>query len=284
MERAREFSQQITNSGKNLIFSRLRDLIDSEDFDLNYEIIGKENISCGRELIADGKILIAALDHRSYADMATGAFVAISEGFDDLVKNANIIVKISYVKDFPTNLLPQYFNIWPVVPHTMPNYPNREEINKAAISKAQNLADGSILVITPEGARSGEASMQSARHGSERFWHGRGERYILPIAIEGTEKQWPRKIGLVAGFMYYAWFGRLKASRFIFGEPVAVSKIDNLAQRLSGDDVSKLSTLRTDLAMGEIARLHLASGDPKYAGRYADIGKFLQKSPLHKVS
>lgn len=280
MERARNLGQTAASFGKDLLFRRLEQLIRSTDFDLNYEIVGAEHIETARELIASGKILVAALDHRSYADMASGAFVAIKWGFNDLVQKAHIVMKVSYLEHFPTSLLPHYFDVWPVVPHTLSNYPNRDEINRASIEKAESLKGGSIIVITPEGTRSGETPMQEARYGAERFWHGRGERFILPIAIEGTEKQWPRKLGLAAGAFYYAWIGRLVNSRFIFGAPVAVSELDALALELAQGDDANLPKLRTDLVMGEIARLHLVEKRPEYAGKYADLGKFLKKAPI----
>jgi hypothetical protein len=116
-------------------------------------------------LLARGKIVVAVLDHRSYADMATGMFVVVGEQLEDLVRPSHPIMKISHVQRFPGSLLRNYFEgLIPVVPHTMPDYQNRDKINKQAIETAQNLPGGSLLVITPEGKRSGRVAMQKARH------------------------------------------------------------------------------------------------------------------------
>jgi hypothetical protein len=243
---------------------------------LNYSIEGKQYIDEAREILGEGGIVIAALDHRGFADMVSGACVAIKEDFDDLVQVADIIIKISYIKTFPTNLLPKYFRVSPVVPHTMPDYPNRDEINRQAIERAQNLPDGSLLVVTPEGTRSGQVGIQEARYGAQQFWHGRGKRYIIPLAVEGTEKQWPRKLGMPVGGVYYNFYGRFKNAKFIFGEPRSVESYDSIAERL-GKNEDDIARLRTEVVMADIARLHLEKGKAEYAGRYADLARELQK-------
>ncbi len=274
MERIASLRGRVTEAAKQqVLISARAEII---DFPINYNIIGKENIGTGRELLSEGKILVAALDHRVYADLVTGACIAIKEDFDDLVQVGHIVMRISYLQNFPTNLLPNYFEVLPVVPHTMPDYPKRDEINGQAISTAQNLDDGSLLIVTPEGTRSGQAGMQEARYGAERFWHGRGERWLIPIAIEGTEKQWPKKLGMIAGGAYYILAGRLWNAKFIFGEPVEVEEIDSIAGKLAKNE-DDFARLKTEVPMGLIARLHLEKGNPRYAGRYADLARQLQE-------
>lgn len=284
MERAREFSRAAASLGKDLFFRRLEQLIKSEDVDLNYEIIRAENIDKARKLVGEGKILTAVPGHRAHAEIASGTVMAIKEGFGDLVKGAHIVMSVKYLDHFPTNLLPSYFDVWPVVPHTLPDYPNRDEINRIAIEKAENVEDGSIIVILPEGTRSGQKGLQEARYGAYRFWHGRGERYVMGIGTEGTEMQWPKSLGLFVGGVFYCYIGRLLPSRFIFGEPIPVAQLDEVAQRLAGEDKSQLARWQTDVVMGEIARLHLEYGKPKYAGRYKELGNLLRKRTLPQVS
>lgn len=244
---------------------------------LNYEFIGGENIEKVRELLVQGAIIVAILDHKSFADLVSGAIITVKEGFDDLVKKANIIIKINYLNKFPSKQLLKNFNFRPVVPHTMPNYPNRDEINNEAKRWAQDLSEGSILITAPEGTRVKDGKMISARYGASEFWHGRGERWILPVAIEGTEKQWPR--GFFGPIKYFLGGFRIKA-RIIIGEPVSVTNLDKVAEIYAGgQDNEDFTRLKTDLAMLLIANLHQ---DSKYKGTYyVNLKKDLD---LHEVS
>ena len=232
-------------------------------FPLNYEFTGRENIDIARELLAQGVTVVAILDHKSFADLISGAMITVKEGFDDLVKEANIIAKITYVERFPSKQLLRNFKFRAVVPHTMPDYPNRDKINAEARRWAQALPEGSILVTAPEGTRVRDGSMTAGRHGASEYWHGNGERYLLPVAIEGTEKQWPR--GALGFFIYFGGGFRIK-SRFIIGSPVPVVDVDEAAEVYAGGrDNEEFTRLKTDLAMLLIARLHQ---DPKYKGTY----------------
>lgn len=232
-------------------------------FPLNYEFIGAENIARVRELLAQGITIVAEIDHKTFADMISGTMAVVKEGFDDLVKKANIIAKITYTEKFPSNKVLKNFNVRPVVPHTMHDYPNRDEINEEARRFAQELPAGSILVTAPEGTRVEKGSMESGRRGASEFWHGTGERWILPIAIEGTEKQWSRG---AFGFFKYFGGGFRKKARFIVGAPVPVSNLDKAAEVYAGGtDNEEFTRLKTDLAMLLIAELHQ---DPKYKGAY----------------
>lgn len=249
-----------SESGRNF-FSAPRELL--KRFPLNYEFIGGENIDKARELLAQGVTIVAILDHKSFADLISGAMVTVKEDFDDLVKQANIIAKITYVERFPSKQLLRNFKFRPVVPHTMPDYPNRDEINAEAKRWAQELPGGSILVMAPEGTRANKGSMTAGRYGASEYWHGNGERYLLPVAIEGTEKQWPR--GALGIIKYFGGGFRIKA-RYIIGKLVPVVDVDEAAEVYAGDrDNEEFTRLKTDLAMLLIAQLHQ---DPKYKGTY----------------
>ncbi|MEK7502131.1 MAG: 1-acyl-sn-glycerol-3-phosphate acyltransferase [Patescibacteria group bacterium] len=249
-----------SESGRNF-FSAPKELL--RRFPLNYEFAGGENIDKARELLARGITVVAILDHKSFADLISGAMVTVKEGFDDLVKKANIIAKITYVEGFPSRQLLRNFKFRPVVPHTMPDYPSRDEINAEAKRWVQELPEGSILVMAPEGTRVKDGSMTVGRYGASEYWHGNGQRHLLPVAIEGTEKQWPR--GALGFFKYFGGGFRIK-SRFIVGEPVSVVNVDEAAEAYAGGrDNEEFTRLKTDLAMFLIAQLHQ---DPKYKGTY----------------
>lgn len=246
---------------RRTFFSAPKELL--RRFPLNYEYIGGENMDKVRELLAQGITIVAILDHKSFADIVSGSMITVKEGFDDLVKEASIILKITYTTKFPSKQLMKNFKYRPVVPHTMPDYPNRDEINAEAKKFAQELPGGSILVITPEGTRVKEGSMTAGRYGASEYWHGDGERWILPIAIEGTEKQWPR--GSFGPVKYFLGGFRRKA-RVIIGEPVLATNLDKVAEVYAGGaDNEEFTRLKTDLAMLLIANLHQ---DPKYKGDY----------------
>ncbi len=275
MERSPSFKRRATELSKKAIVLGIKEA--AEHLPLNYSMVGEEYIAEARKLLAQKKTVVAALDHHGYADLTSGACVGLKRHFDDLVQYAAIVMSVRYLKNFPTNFLPEYFNVIPVVPHTMPDYPNREEINRQAIEKAQNIPDGSLLVVTPEGTSNRQAAMLEVRFGSERFWHGVGERSLIHIAIEGSEEQWPRGLGVAGGGAYYFAYGRwFKKIKFIFGEPTPVETIDSIAQRLAKNP-EDFERLKSEVVMAGIARLHIEKGDSKYAGRYADLARELQK-------
>jgi len=245
---------------KHNFFSLPKEIM--KKFPLNYELIGGENISKVRELLKEGAIITAIIDHKSFADLISGAVITVKEGFDDLVKKANIIIKITYVEKFPSKQLLKNFNFKPVVPHTMKDYPNRDQINREAKDWAQHLPGGSLLITAPEGTRVKEGRMRAGRLGAADFWHGNGQRYLLPVALEGTEKQWPR--GAFGPVKYFAGGFRRKM-KILIGEPVRVENLDKAAEVYAAGDNEDFLKLKTDLAMLLIANLHQ---DQKYKGEY----------------
>src|SRR3989344_5516833 len=236
---------------------------------LNYEAFNSENLDRVRELLESGKIVGAILDHKSYADFTSGAAVVVKEGLHDLVSRATVVMSTKY----NDNPLTKFFvkeiagvlgiNIRWVVPHTMGNDKRGQTMNLEAIEDIQNEEDGKVDIITPEGTRSNDGKMKPARWGAADLWHGRGDRYIFPIAIEGSENQWPRGKG---SFIYYWRRGRKEHQiKVIFGEPAPVEHVDRVAEAYAQGNPEKLKSLRVDIPMLLIAQLH---HDPKYIGTY----------------
>lgn len=256
------------------------------DVALNYEALGSENLNRVRQLLDEGKIVGAILDHKSYADFGSGSAVVVKEGLEDLVGRARVVMATKY-KD---KLLIKLFvnavagamglKIQWVVSHTMDNDKREQAMNSEAIENIQNEEDGRVDIVTPEGTRSKDGKMQPARWGAANFWHGAGERYILPIAMEGSENQWPRGVG---GTIYYFRKGRKEHQiKVIFGEPVPVDYLDKVAEAYAQGNPEKLISLRVDIPMLLIANLHKTCGDSKYTeGYYQDLSEELF---LHPVS
>lgn len=239
--------------------------------DLNYEIIGWENIDKTHELLGDKKNVVAILDHKSLADTASGAIAAFKHAeINRLLQDAVIVIKIKYTEQFPTGFLLKSIRTIPVVSPTMEGNPRQKEVNRRALRTAKALADGTLLIITPEATRVNTGKMEKARKEVTSFWHRQNETWLWPIAVEGTEKQWPLESG---GTSYYWRKGRVEhKARLIFGPPVKVADIRLEAQQYAGGDRQNCKQLEVDLAMLKIALLHIHYGDRKYTeGYYADL-------------
>jgi len=232
---------------------------------VNYELEGRENIEQVKSLLEAGRNVIAIVDHRSLADTASGAIVAFKEGFDDLVEKAVFVIAQKYIDKKITKILINSIHIIPVISPTMGHDPRQREINKAALCTAKNLPEGTLLIMTPEAERIKDGNMAKARKESVSFWHMRRDPYIIPVAVEGTEKQWPG--GAIGPIKYFGLAGFRKKCRFIFGTPVELSNIRKVVKQ-SG--VADEKQLEVDLAMNLVADLHRKHGNPEYTRGYYD--------------
>lgn len=235
-----------------------------ERFPVNSKVINPENLDAIRDLLKNGKIVTAAIDHKSYADVYTLVATSFQDGFNDLVERATFVIGVRYSRKFPISLVKGVVRIVDVVPHKdKTKFPDSDTINQLAIQKAHNAGPGSLWAIAPEGARS-DGPMESGRFGAKEFWHGEDDstenRFVIPIAIEGTEDQWPKgKKGL-----YFLREGRHIEASFIFGKPVKVADVDQLASELARGDEELFKRYQVEVVMGLIAAQHLSG---KYPGQ-----------------
>ena len=239
---------------------------------VDYELVNNEHIEEVRNLLQQGKRVNALLDHRSLADLASGAAIAFKEKFGDLISDAVFMVALKYLDRHHTNLLLMGVNTIPMVSPGMDNDPRQTRVNRAGLKAVKNLKDGTLFIVPPEGTRSKSGKMEKGRREITTFFQK--DHYILPIAFEGTEEQWPQ--GIQGGIKYWVGNGRNKKAKVIFGKPFAVEKMDQLVNHLAPDH-RKLDRkqLSVDMTMRAIAILHLTQGNKKYVeGSYYE--KFMR--------
>ncbi|OGD93870.1 hypothetical protein A3F02_02115 [Candidatus Curtissbacteria bacterium RIFCSPHIGHO2_12_FULL_38_9b] len=152
----------------------------------------------------------------------------------------------------------------------MVNHPRQNEINRSALRTARNLDNGTLIVLTPEATRIKSGKMEKARKETASFWHSNNQIHLFPIAVEGTEKQWPS--GTLGTLKYWTGIGPIfSKARFIFGEPIRVDKLKSLVVACNDGDRHNNKQFEVDLAMRQIAILHHTYGNPFYAkGSYYD--------------
>lgn len=228
-------------------------------FPANAKLVGEENIDHVRNLLSDGWIVTAAGDHKSLADMYTVYSAAIKYGFSDLPENGNIVMGVKWTRKFPTSLIKRVLRVTETVPSSVPaeKFPDRDEINQRAFEAHHNSPPGKLWMVTPEGTRS-DGIMEQGRQRTIEFWHGKDGstdgRMLLPVAVEGTERQWPKGKGLI----YFLRKGRHEEALFIFGKPIEVAEIDKVALELAQGDVGLFRQYQIDVVMALIAAQHVS--------------------------
>lgn len=126
----------------------------------------------------------------------------------------------------------------------------RGEGDRDALRSAQRiLSEGKILVVFPEGHRSGTGHL-AAGHPGVAYIALRSGVPIVPVAISGTERA-------LKGFHYGPWAPRVTIS---FGKPFHLDMEGKGRRR-------ETLALAADQIMREIARLL----PPEYRGAYADL-------------
>ena len=239
------------------LYRRARGLL--ERFPANAKLIGEENIDLIRNLLNDGWIITAAGDHKSLADMYTVYSAAIKYKFSDLPENGNIVMGVKWTRKFPTSLITKVLRVIETVPNSVPaaKFPDRDEINQRAFDAHHNSPPGKLWMVTPEGTRS-DGKMEQGRQRTIEFWHGEGGatdgRILLPVAVEGTERQWPKG----KGFMYFLRKGRHEEALFIFGKPIKVADIDQVASELAEGNEKLFKQYQIDVVMALIASQHVS--------------------------
>lgn len=191
------------------------------------QVKGRENVP------AQGPVLIIA----NHLNLADPPLVAVSFG-----RHKIFMAKEELFRSRFSRYVMSRFNAFPV---------HRGQLDKKALRQAGRvLAEGSALVMFPEGGRSSNAQLQTAFSGSALVAVHSGAP-ILPVGIIGTErmkgKTWPLRRPRVT---------------VNIGKPFHLPSVDG---RLSKVKLTEL----TDYMMGRIAELL----PPEYQGVYARRGK-----------
>lgn len=232
------------------------------------QINGTENLELARQLLENGKFIADAYEHLGIADPITGIYGLFRSGYGDLAEKCIYVMKISYVTGRFKDYIPRVLRVLPVVPPSLPDYPQGKEINAQAKRVVQSMTSG-IVAVSPIPGRKIPHKLDEAHWGASDFWHPKGEAFVVPTAISGTNRQFPRGVlKMPYGLPYYLLAGRyLHKASITFGEPIPVEKLDEVARHWSGGDEREEKRLRVELVMGVIADLHT---ERSYKDRYRD--------------
>lgn len=230
-----------------------------KEANVNYEVVGVENLNRVRELLENGASITAELNHPAYADLPTGAAIVLKEGLDDLMPRSRVAIADRYVNN-PLLAIPVRGLCWviglktlAVKSHRFGGDKKNPKMNAEALRKIREDAPGTIAIATPEGTHTG-GEMKAARWGAARWWEGRD--YLEPVALRKTEAQWR---GGLLGFVRYIRKGRKEErATVIFGEPVLVENMERVAEVYTqGDpDPKALRRNRVDFPTLLIVNLH----------------------------
>ena|SRR3990167_5331879 len=237
-------------------------------YQIRVEIDGTENLDLARQLLEEGKFIADAYEHLGVADPITGIHGLYRSGHGDLAEACVYIMKITYVTGRVKDLVPRVLKVVPVVPPSLPDYPQREEINAQAKRTVRSMTRG-IVAVSPIPGRKIPLKLDEAHWGAADFWHPKGEAFVLPTAIRNTNRQLPRGVLKIPyGLPYYIFAGRyLHKAHITFGKPIPVEKLDEVAHYWAHGDEREEKRLGVELVMGVIADLHTEKG---YKDRYRE--------------
>ena len=247
----------------NFIQRQIKKLLQRAD--LNYEVIGAENLTgvnrvTGEEkaynlkaLLDQGETATALPNHPAYADFPTGAAIVAKEGLEEFMGTLVISKKYTNSPLIGPPIRVMAFGLGLRLESVNPHKYGGDKKNQKMNSKAQNrVKKNKVGISVLQGSHSPE--MQSARWGSVRWWEGKS--YLVPIAFRGTDRQYP---GSIFNLPYYLRKGRKEhKATIIIGEPVRVSYLERVAEVYAqGDpDPNALKRNRVDFPMLLIANLH----------------------------
>ena len=139
---------------------------------LQYEVRGLENVPLG------GPVLVI-VNHINFLDAVVAAVI--------LPRDTYLMTKVETFKAPVFNWVIWWYGVFSV---------RRGEVDRRALRQALKvLRGGGVLLIAPEGTRSGDGLMQQARNGIA-YMATKADVPILPVAVWGVEDFWRRFPGL----------------------------------------------------------------------------------------
>ena len=192
---------------------------------LRLEVTGLENIPC------DGSAILA-ISHTNFLDPVLAMAVC-----------PRPVESVSKIENFQLFIFGPLIRLYGVIPI------RRGEVDRWALREAVEVLErGRVLIIAPEGTRSGVGRLQRGRGGLAYIAAQTGT-LILPVGIIGVEGFWPNLVRL-----------RRTPVKMVLGQPF------RFAARGRSLDRQALSQMTTE-AMHQLA----ATLPPERRGRYADL-------------
>jgi len=239
------------------------------------ELEGEENVRKALHQAKRG--VIFAVDHRSSADVFMPQIILYLYGWKRLAEFLFFyLVGLRFINRDLISLGVMSRDRIPIVPPTMipterPSTSDPEarakfkqqvriaiEVNREARSWTSKLLSQNLwMYIAPEGTRSRFVVMTQPPEAAATILNHDGV-YMLPVALEGTEKMWPVD----------SWPRPLTQVGVLVGKPRHIDVVRRRARYLEARYEVSFNRAFVDVIMREIALLHIEKGDPSYAGFY----------------
>jgi 1-acyl-sn-glycerol-3-phosphate acyltransferase len=192
---------------------------------LRMEVTGLEHIP------SDGPIILA-ISHTNFLDPVLAMAVC-----------PRPVESVSKIENFRLFIFGPLVRLYGVIPI------RRGEVDRRALSEAAEVLErGKVLIIAPEGTRSGVGRLQKGR-GGLAYIAARTGALIVPVGIIGGEGFWPNLVRL-----------RRTPVKMVLGQPF------RFVARGRSLDRQALARMTTE-AMHQLA----ATLPPERRGRYADL-------------
>ncbi len=250
------FNQDSTvnkSSLKNSIAERL-----TRHFVPEIEVSGSRHLHEVEERLAGMRPVIMIANHLSHADAPVLASALKRKGFDEIADKLVFMLGIRMKSTPVLNKILDSYSYIPVWPPTIIPKNKKENAEslgmakKAIIAARENLKNGKVLVIFPEGSRSRNGQLSTVKRVMAHYMLEMDDSFVVPVGISGSEKVLP--IGNVIPKK-----GSVKVS---FGNPVDINYLNRTLEGFSKKEKHQLSV---DYLMRQVADLL----PDEYKGFYA---------------
>lgn len=162
-----------------------------------FHIEGEDHLEQVRQLLNQQKKVMIAANHISNLDAAAIDLALDSTGFSDIAKRVVNIYGIKLEQSKMTRFLGRAYSVIPVWP---PKLEPENEVESAYMKRLQEtteptfehaLEEGRVVTIFPESTRSRSGYLSEGKTAVSPFFTTVPDTWVLPIALEGTNKIWP---------------------------------------------------------------------------------------------